>query len=115
MLLYAPVWFIRQSALNMKVVRDGQISRIVGTSRGGSTLRFRSKTTRFRPWAVRKATTSGVSNWLVPESIEKIRREGMSHPSDCSKNSDMKPRNESCCKLDRRRGKFDAEPSMAHS
>ena len=41
--------FIRQSALNVKVVRAGQISRIVGISAGGSTFRFMSKTTRFRP------------------------------------------------------------------
>ena len=32
MLLTAPVEFIRLSALNVKVVRAGQISRIVGTS-----------------------------------------------------------------------------------
>ena len=32
MLLTAPLGFIRQSALNVKVVRAGQISRIVNTS-----------------------------------------------------------------------------------
>lgn len=31
------------------------------------------------------------------------------------KNSVIKARNESCCKVDRRRGRFDAEPSVAHS
>jgi hypothetical protein len=55
MLLTAPVGFIRQSVLNVKVVRAGKMSRIVSTSRGRSIFRFKSKTTRFRPWAVRKA------------------------------------------------------------
>ena len=49
MLLTVPVGFIRQSALKVKVVRDGQISRIVGTSTGGSKFKFMSKRTRFRP------------------------------------------------------------------
>jgi hypothetical protein len=39
----------------------------------------------------------------------KNHREGMSHPTDCSKNSVMKPRNESSCKLEKRKGKSDAE------
>ena len=49
MLLTAPVGFISQSALNAKVVRAGQMSGMVGTSSGGSTFRFKTKTTRFRP------------------------------------------------------------------
>ena len=49
MLLTVPVGFIRQSALSVKVVRAGKISKIVGTSTGGSTFGFKSKTTRFRP------------------------------------------------------------------
>ena len=58
-LLTAPVGFIRKSALNVKGVRAGQISRIVGisTEARGSTFRFKSKTKRFMPWAVRKVTS----------------------------------------------------------
>ena len=56
MLLTASFGFIRQSALNVKAVRAGQISRIIWISTGQSRVGFKSNMTRFTPWAVRKAT-----------------------------------------------------------
>ena len=76
MLKTPPVGFIRQTVLNMKVVRIYfQIQVYVGSGILADARKL----------------------------IEK-KRGGMSHPTDCSKNCVMKLRNESCCKLDRQRG-----------
>ena len=45
---------------------------------------------------------------ILPDA-RAIAEESISHPTACSENSVMKARNESCSKLDRRRGRSDAE------
>ena len=71
MLQTPPVGFIRQTVLNVKVVRIYfQIQVYVGS----------------------------VILANARELIGKKKGGGMSHPTDCSKNCVMKLRNESCCK-----------------
>ena len=61
--------------------------RIIGTSTGKIYVQIQED--KIYAMSCKKATMSGVSY------AEKIA-EGMSHPTDCSKNSVMKPSDESC-------------------
>ena len=53
------------------------------------------------------ALTSGVSYWLMPESIKRNGRKARPTTQIALKNTVMKPSDESCCKLNKRRGESD--------